>query len=113
MSTNTVVSLETMAKLRAARPVVTVPSYEAVQMVVKAIKMLSAGSSPERDVNGVQYWRVALADVVAVVNNPVMSAKLAGTCCRVCQLPMKRENDGFKVAWSQAQLDILTELFLK
>jgi hypothetical protein len=111
MSTNTVIPLEVMAKLRAARPVVTVPSYEAVQMVVKALKMLSAGSSPERDVNGVQYWRVALADVVSLVNHPVMTAKLVGSCCRACQLPMKRENDGFKVAWSQAQLDILSEMF--
>lgn len=107
MSANSVVSLEVMAKLRAARPVVTVPSHEAVGMVVKAIKMLSATIAPERDVNGVKYWRVAL------VANPVMTPKLAGTCCRACQLPMKRENDGFKVAWSQAQLDILSDLFLK
>ena len=113
MSTNTVISFEVMAKLRSARPVVTVPSYEAVQMIVKAVKMLSAGSKPERDVNGVSFWRVSLSDVVAVVNNPVMTAKLAGSCCRVCQLPMKRENDGYKVAWSQEQLDILVSVFLQ
>ena len=111
MSSATVIPFETMAKLRAARPTVTIPSYEAVCLVVTAVKMLSAASPAEKDINGMAFWRVALADVTALINNPVMTPKMAGSVCRVLQLPMKRENDGYKVAWSQPQLDILKETF--
>jgi hypothetical protein len=106
--THQLLPLELQAQLKAKQPAMTVPSYAAAQSVVTAIKMYSAANPTEKDINGLLYWRCALADLVELIKNPIVTPKLAGSICRSFQLAMKRENDGFKVGWSKEQLDILT-----
>lgn len=102
-----ILSLEVMSKLKDSAPSVTVPSYEAARAVLKALNMYAAGNKPRKDVRGVVYWHCGLDDLLGLIDVGDLTNKAVGTICRTFQLVMKRENDGFKVAFSQSQLDIL------
>jgi hypothetical protein len=104
-----ILSLEAVMALRESAPIVTVPSYEAARAMVKALAMYSAGNASQKDMKGITYWRCALAELLALIDMPAFTPHLAGGVCRSFQLTMKRENDGFYVAWSQTQLDILSK----
>ena len=101
--------LSVQAKLHDARPAVTIPSYETAQAVLKAMNMFSAGNKSTKDESGKTYWYASLKDLMALIGSETISHKMIGQACSVFQLGRKRENDGWHVAWSQAQLDILNQ----
>lgn len=101
--------LSVQAKLQEARPAVTIPSYETAQAVLKAMNMFSAGNKATRDESGKAYWYASIKDLLSLTGNDVLTCKSVGQACSVFQLGRKRENDGWHVAWSQAQLDILNQ----
>jgi hypothetical protein len=101
-----------LAQLQDEAPKVTVPSYEAHQALVKALTMWSSAHPTNgTDANGRSYWIAALHDLQPLIAIPTETPKQVGNACRNFCLVMKRENDGFRVAWSQKQLDILRKAF--
>lgn len=101
--------LSVQAKLHDAQPAVTIPSYETAVAVVKAMNMFSAGNKSTKDEDGKVYWYASIKDLLALIGNDTISHKAIGQACSMFQLARKRENDGWHVAWSQAQLDILNQ----
>jgi hypothetical protein len=106
---NEILKIETVMALRENAPEVTVPSYDAARAMVKALAMYAAGNASQKDMKGITYWRCALASLMALIDLSALSSKMAGDVCRSFQLVMKREHDGYYVAWSQGQLDILSK----
>lgn len=106
---NELIPLTLQAKLREAQPTVTVPSYETARQVLKAMNMYSAGNQAAKDENGKTYWYASIKDLLALVDSQVINNKSIGLACNAFQLARKRENNGWHVAWSQSQLDILNE----
>lgn len=101
--------LNVQAQLHDAQPSVTIPSYETAKAVVKAMTMFSAGNKPAADETGKVFWYASLKDLIALTGSETLNNKMVGTACSVFQLARKRENTGWHVAWSQAQLDILNK----
>lgn len=99
--------LNVQAELQDAQPSVTVPSYATAKQVVKAMTMFAAGNSPTKDGDGKTFWYASIKDLIALIGDEAINNKMVGTACKVFQLARKRENTGWHVAWSQAQLDIL------
>lgn len=101
--------LSVQARLQEVRPAVTIPSYETAQAVLRAMNMFSAGNKATKDEGGKVYWYASIKQLVALIGNETISHKMIGQACSVFQLGRRRENDGWHVAWSQAQLDILNQ----
>lgn len=101
--------LSVQAKLHDSRPAVTIPSYETALSVVKAMNMFSAGNKSTKDEDGKVYWYASIKDLLALTGNETLTHKSVGQAFSVFQLARKRENTGWHVAWSQAQLDILNQ----
>jgi hypothetical protein len=107
-----ILNLEVLAELERAAPRVTVPSYEAHRAVLKALRMYASTNTPQVDISGLLYWCAALHDILPLTDlQGLLAPKIVGNICRNFKMSMKRENDGFKVAWSQKQLDILAQAF--
>jgi hypothetical protein len=106
-----ILELTTLAELEKAAPRVTIPSHEAHQTIVKALGIWASSHKPQVDGAGLTYWRASLAEILSLAAVPELAPKVAGNICRGFCLVMKRENDGFKVAWSEKQLTILKKAF--
>lgn len=101
--------LAVQAQLQDAKPRVTIPSYETAQAVLKAMNMFSAGNKATKDESGRVYWYVSIKELLTLSGNETLTTNQVGRACGIFQLARKRENDGWHVAWSQKQLDILNE----
>lgn len=107
-----VLKLEVLAELEKNQPHVTLPSFEMHKAVVKALAAWSAANPSQHDMNGLRYWRTGLKELVPLADlGDMFNPHLCGRICRSFQLVSKRENDGYKVAWSDKQLSILLKAF--
>lgn len=104
---NELIPLSVQASLRDAQPSVTIPSYETAKTVLRAMNMFAAGNQPMKDEDGKTYWYTSIKELLALGGNETITHKAIGQACIVFQLARKRENTGWHVAWSQAQLNIL------
>jgi hypothetical protein len=104
--------LSLLAELEKAAPKVTTPSWETHQAVVKALVMFASANKAQNDVAGVPYWRSDLDEIIKLTGLNDISPNLVGRICRNFRLFMKRENDGYKAAWSEKQLVILKKAFI-
>ena len=107
MKIENILSLEIIAALRETAPVVTVPSYEFARITLKALNMYAAGNKPEKDAKGIVCWSTGFSGILSLMTEFSPSEKQLGTMLRAFQMTMKRENNGYHVAFSQKQLDIL------
>jgi hypothetical protein len=106
------VSLETLVELKKAAPQVTQVPWEAARMVVQGLGDLSPKTTAHQDFNGLKYWNATLKDIHAAGRLPEETGmNVVGKACRSMGLMLWREADGYHVAWSQAQLDILKKYF--
>lgn len=107
-----ILDMATLALLQEEAPKVTVPSYLGYQGVVRSLAMwASMHPANGTDVNGRIYWIAALHDLQPLIAMQSVTPKQVGNACRNFCLVMKREGDGYCVAWSEKQLDILRKAF--
>lgn len=108
-----ILDVSVLAQLQDEAPKVMVPSYEGHKAVVKALAMWSSAHSVSGvDEHNRAYWIASLQELLPLTGMEAsMCAKHAGMACRSFCLVMKREGDGYHVAWSQRQLDILRKAF--
>jgi hypothetical protein len=110
MYPTTLIDLETEFALRRAAPRIAVNSPFEAKSIVEA---LIAHSLPERMHIGLDeepYYLVLLADIQDDLPES-LTPKRAGSLCRVLGLVLRRQKEGFAVAWSQTQLEILSGYF--
>jgi hypothetical protein len=100
-----------LAQLEDAAPQVLSPSYDVHLAVVKALAMwASANPLAGKDVNSTSYWYCSLQELAPLTGmQPTMIAM--GSCCRHFCLVMRREGDGWHVAFGEKQLEILRREF--
>lgn len=107
-----ILEVSVLAQLQDEAPKVMVPSYEGHKCVVKALAMWSSAQPLSgTDENGRSYWIAALHDLLPLAGLDSLTAIQVGKVSRSFCLVMKREGDGYRVAWSQKQLDILRKAF--
>jgi len=98
-------------ELEKAAPRVTIPGHDVYLSIVKALGIWASSHKPQVDSLGITYWRASLADLLELTGIHDLASKVAGNICRNFCLVMKRENDGYYVAWSEKQLNILKKSF--
>jgi hypothetical protein len=112
MKTTEWIGLETLAELQGAAPLVTVPAYETVKAIIKAMGMYAGSNKSQFDCKGTPYWMAGLTELIEMTGlSESLEPKKAGSICRSMKLVMHRRNDGFKVAYSEKHLGILKKAF--
>lgn len=104
----TLLDLDTLMAVKKAAPRVTGVSFGQAQECVKALRQLSDATGLLNDGEGHTYWNATLK---AVVELNGLDVKLVGRACREMGLTLWRKSDGYHVAWSRQQLDILNKFF--
>ena len=112
-----VVDLKTAMDLQKAAPIgAAVPSK--LGKLVAEYLSLSVASDGYTDLEGGIYWVDKLSEILTDINGRLenegaeaISARKLGAVCRSFQLVMTRKGDGYYVAYSENQLDILSVFF--
>jgi hypothetical protein len=108
MFQNELLDLDTFMALRKAAPKVTGVSYGHALEVVKVLKQVSELFAASEDGDGHAYWQNKLR---LIAEHSGIELKVAGRACREFGLTLWRKFDGYHVAWSREQLDILVQYF--
>ena len=101
---------ETMAKLEALSPKVASTTPTELRLVLNALAEKSVTQNERYGMDDKPYWIVKLEELGNILPNGLQGKQL-GTICRRMALYLKRQNDGYWVAWNKAQLDILQAYF--
>jgi hypothetical protein len=103
---------ETWLKLRKVAPKVCQMPRDAARAVVSALAGFASSVEPHEDLDGQSYWQAALREIHEAGAMPKdMSMAHVGAACRLMGLVSWREGDGYHVAWSERQLEILGKYF--
>jgi len=105
------IDLDTLLKVKNAAPVVTQIPFDRAQAVVVAMQLFTKSNASHVDVNGQNYWEATVKQIVDLMELEGVSAKSVGSTVRAFGLESWRRVDGFHVAWSLEQLNILMESF--
>lgn len=104
----------TQMALREAAPQVTSVPWDLARKVVKGLEAHGDKTAAHKDPNGKIYWEASLKeirDAGEIGDDLAVSNISIGRACKVMGLTGWRESNGFHVAWSKDQLDILKKYF--
>ena len=104
--------LDTLIAMKISAPKVTQVPFDRAQASVQALVKFSAANEPYEDFDGQRYWKAQLKELLKVKDFPedVMCLHL-GRAYRQMGLSGWREMDGYHIAWSETQLEILKKYF--
>lgn len=111
-STAELVDLKTLLALREAAPQVMPVPWDVARDVVKGLAEQAQKTRPHKDQGGNIYWQASLKEIRdAGQMGEDTSMSSIGRACRTMGLTAWREANGYHVAWSGKQLDILMKYF--
>jgi hypothetical protein len=99
-----------LAELEQAAPKVVTSSWENHRAMVAALAQFASTHKTQVDLQGQAYWQSDYPTLI-MLSGIALTTKQAGNICARFYLPVKHENDGNKVAWSEKQLSILKQAF--
>lgn len=106
------IDIDTLYQLKKAAPEVTVVPFDLACWVVRSLDVLSKTLPAHVDQHGVTYWKTTIKDVTEKVTQVSgITPSQVGRSLRRFGLEEWREMDGYHVAWSQTQLEILKKFF--
>lgn len=111
MNGDGLIDLETLMELRQAAPHVTQVPFDLARAAVAVMTFFGGTHTPNEDAEGKVYWDTPLKTLAMSLDHGSVSGKRVGQVCREMGLTLWREGDGYHVAWSQAQLNILKRHF--
>lgn len=104
----------TLAEIQDAAPRVSSVSFDTAYLVVQTMAARAKQSAPKTDVRGVRYWQASLKELQALAGlGESLGLKSIGRTARAMGLEVWRTYDGYHVAWSEGQLEILQRRFLR
>lgn len=111
MEKSDLIDLDTYVALVKASPRVTTLPFEKAEMVVDGLKVFSLANQEHWDPDGRQYWAASLKEIHEAGQLGETAMISVGKICRMLGLTCWRVSDGYHVAFSAAQLQILIEKF--
>lgn len=105
---------KTQMELRQAAPQVTNVPWDLARKVVKGLEAHGEKTTPHKDPSGKIYWEASLKEIREageIGSEETLSNNRIGRACKIMGLTGWRETDGYHVAWSKDQLDILKKYF--
>ena len=110
----TLLDYRTLAEIQEAAPNVSSVSQGTARLMVKTMRLRSEQSAPKTDVGGVRYWQASLKELHALSGaGESLGLKSIGRTVRAMGLEVWRQFNGYHVAWSEGQLEILQRRFLQ
>ena len=112
MSFSELLDLDTLVEMKKAAPQVTTVPFDIACWVVRAMNEFSKNNKANIDQNSLLYWQARVKDLhdLGKVDDGISLTQI-GRALKAMGLESWRKMDGFHVAWSQAQLDILMKHF--
>ena len=112
MSYSQLLDLDTLVAVKKAAPTVTNVPFDMACFVVRAMSEFSKATKANIDQNSQLYWQARVKDLREFANLDVeISLNGFGRALKAMGLESWRKMDGFHVAWSLAQLEILQKHF--
>lgn len=112
MSFSELLDLDTLVKVKKAAPTVTVVPFDIACLVVRTMTEYAKTVKANIDQNSQLYWQVRVKDLHEFGKfDEEISLNSVGRALKAMGLESWRKMDGFHVAWSMAQLDILHKHF--
>ncbi len=103
---------DTLIAVKKAAPQVTVVPYDLACWVVRGMVEISKLNKASLDQNGNMYWQGTVQEVHTACHFDFeVSFMRVGKACREMGLVSWRRADGYHVAWSSTQLEILKRYF--
>jgi hypothetical protein len=108
MSVSDLLDLETLVKVRKAAPQVTVVPFDLACWVVRGMARFSNENKANVDPQGQIYWTTTVKSLHTYCQFEFeVALGTVGRALKAMGLESWRKMDGFHIAWSQAQLEIL------
>ena len=105
---NELLDLDTLVKVRKAAPQVTVVPFDLACWVVRGMARFSKENRASVDPQGQIYWTTTVKSLHGFCQIDVEATLgTLGRTLKAMGLESWRKTDGFHIAWSQAQLEIL------
>ena len=112
MSRADLLDLDTLVAVKKAAPQVTVVAFDLACWVVRGMNEFSKLNKASIDQNGCLYWQGTVQELHAACHFEFeVSFNQVGRACREMGLESWRKADGYHVAWSSTQLEILKKYF--
>jgi hypothetical protein len=112
MSYSDLMDLETLVLVKRAAPQVTVVPFDVACWVVRGMAEFSAANKASVDQNGQMYWQSTVKALHAAIHvGEEVSLGRVGRALKAMGIDSWRKMDGFHIAWSSAQLEILKKYF--
>jgi hypothetical protein len=99
--------VDTWAQLRKAQPKMTVVPFDAAQAAVRALEQWIGNHSSHTDLEGKHYWSASLKELIDNRGLTGVLPSALGRVLRQMGLMLWREANGYHVAWSEEQFEIL------
>ncbi len=111
---NDLLDLDTLVAVKKAAPQVTVVPFDLAREVVNGMCNYSQGHIANDDPQGMKFWTTTVKSLSEECNFEVqVTLGIIGRTLKAMGIESWRKTDGFHIAWSQAQLDILVKHFKK
>ena len=112
MSYSQLIDLDMLVQVKKAAPSVTNVPFDIACHVVRAMGEFSKATKANIDKNSQLYWQTRVKDLREFSNLEIeISLTSFGRALKAMGLESWRKMDGFHVAWSLAQLEILQKHF--
>lgn len=111
MSYSQLLDLDTLVAVKKAAPTVTNVPFDVACHVVRAMAEYTKTTSPHIDQNSQIYWQASVKEVTALVAKGAYTFPQVGRALKSMGIESWRKMDGFYVAWSLTQLEILQKHF--
>lgn len=112
MALSDLLDLDTFVKVKKASPAVTIIPFDLGCLVVRAMVDYSKTIQPSIDPFSALYWQITLKELTLFVEHPdLISCNQVGRALKAMGLETWRKANGFHVAFSAAQLEILKAYF--
>lgn len=102
---------DTLAAVKRAAANVTAVPFGAAKQVVEALKNLGNDYRLSVDDENRRYWVASVKDISGLIKDDRITNADIGRALKSLGLETWRKTDGFHVAWSADQLDILKRYF--
>lgn len=111
---NNLLELDVLVEMKKAAPVVTAVPFDVAKAVVGTLDRFAEQNDANTDQYGATYWQTTVKALhkMGPFDPGTISLNIVGRTLRQLGLESWRKADGFHVAWSQKQLDILKRYFL-
>ena len=107
MNYSDLLDIDTWAEVKKASPKLTIPPIEVTLEALEALSYFMQSKESLKDLEGRDYWTASLKELIDLKLVNGLTPIYLGKALRAMGMTPWREGDGYHVAWTRAQFNIL------